>query len=1147
MAKLNLYKFVNPGGLRDKNLESVTIAAKKYAIKKGGKSAGSAGGSDLTNVVNAGNRKVLLATNRIGSALNSSLVSLNELNETHKKLNENLLGINRAVKQQTKDEEKHRKKLQDALKRQTTLQRGAAAEAASENRGPKDKTKKGGGVVEAVGKAAGGILGFLGGLVSKFVVPLVALGVMNWLSKPGNAEKAVQFMKFIGNIAKFFMKIIDFGVVQVLEGLATMFDSDANIFQKILGFFRLAIGVFTLLGTWAILNGKVGFILKGLRFAWTAIKMLPMALQLAAKAATAIKTFASTPVGKAALLFGAGAMIPAMFPGTVETETDKKVDDSKQEKGADKTLEKLKEERANVNLLDYITGRTAELDKQIYRVENGKEPEYGFFGGIKGEQVPEPPEVQKGTAPETQKASIPGVPAGQTGKTVQGASGKNYVIEIEGKPQNLPPEAQKDIEEGDKARKSAGFLKGGISDGPDGGYLALLHGKEAVIPVDNQFTRSGGNPLANIFGLGGDQEKSIPAKQSVRGLIGTGSVSVGVVNPDQKWNPAGGDDSLRGLVATLVTGIRYQAELFAKVMGVKLKTGDPTPSDTPASTPPPSPPGAPPSGDDKDKSKTGDGKTPAATPTPTDRASLEKMNMEELKKMLDPTKPGAQDPAIFKAASEARRKYRTAGKQEQERQVLIATILAKQGTTPPPETPKTTPAETPPTVPTLNQFANGGSFNNVISGSGYINGPMSGYPVYMNGGMAPSFIGHGLEYVTSAAKGGFVIPIDTPATRSQGGLFERRAKEATSKGYHHPFSAGGLLGYQGGGRVKRTGTSSTSTTSKDSKTGTEGTDKPAPKLHPYLQKMSDKNIKKAHARSGLCVTGSLNTMQNSGVPNPAATGNDVGNNPRGAMVQLIKSFGWKSIGGTRQTLKSPYGSVSAGVFSKNEYDKAVKDGKIPSGALIFQTRHASWNGTSPGSSGYDMAIAQKKGMALWNGVPLGQWVYGGTKHVVALTPDGKQGDGSPPELSGTDSSSSTTNGVGPSGGGDTQEAEQTPEQALAAAVEKLISATSEAKAAFAGELGTTPATVGPASSSAATGQQILEKSKDLHKAFNTPSTVAPEVINQSFNGAMPPLINTSSTPIPVPNYEGGVSPWKFEGHMSFTDGIGSIQELNKIK
>lgn len=169
-------------------------------------------------------------------------------------------------------------------------------------------------------------------------------------------------------------------------------------------------------------------------------------------------------------------------------------------------------------------------------------------------------------------------------------------------------------------------------------------------------------------------------------------------------------------------------------------------------------------------------------------------------------------------------------------------------------------------------------------------------------------------------------------------------------------------------------------------------------VHPLLTKMNDKNIKKfTTEKSGMCVTGSLNTMQQSGVPNPAATGSDVGNNPRGAIVQLIKSFGWKSIGGSPKQLNSAYGKVSTGMYSKSEYSKAVDDGMIPSGALIFQTRHSDWDGTSHNSRGYDMAIALKKGNALWNGDPAGEyprWVYGAsTKSVIALSPGGKAGDG----------------------------------------------------------------------------------------------------------------------------------------------------------
>ena len=83
---------------------------------------------------------------------------------------------------------------------------------------------------------------------------------------------------------------------------------------------------------------------------------------------------------------------------------------------------------------------------------------------------------------------------------------------------------------------------------------------------------------------------------------------------------------------------------------------------------------------------------------------------------------------------------------------------------------------------------------------GWIKGPMSGYPVSLDGGRSTSFIGHGTEYVASMAKGGgplgqaFVIPYDTPATRQNPGLTNTRLLQAKSAGFNvAPMSAGGLL------------------------------------------------------------------------------------------------------------------------------------------------------------------------------------------------------------------------------------------------------------------------------------------------------------------------------------------------------------------
>ena len=73
---------------------------------------------------------------------------------------------------------------------------------------------------------------------------------------------------------------------------------------------------------------------------------------------------------------------------------------------------------------------------------------------------------------------------------------------------------------------------------------------------------------------------------------------------------------------------------------------------------------------------------------------------------------------------------------------------------------------------------------------GWISGPQSGYPVSLDGGRSTSFIGHGTEYVSQKADGGaFIVPFDTPATRKDPGLTQKRASEAKSKG----FSEGGLL------------------------------------------------------------------------------------------------------------------------------------------------------------------------------------------------------------------------------------------------------------------------------------------------------------------------------------------------------------------
>ncbi|WP_368738096.1 peptidoglycan-binding protein [Myxococcus sp. AM009] len=139
-----------------------------------------------------------------------------------------------------------------------------------------------------------------------------------------------------------------------------------------------------------------------------------------------------------------------------------------------------------------------------------------------------------------------------------------------------------------------------------------------------------------------------------------------------------------------------------------------------------------------------------------------------------------------------------------------------------------------------------------------------------------------------------------------------------------------------------------------------------------------------------CVASTLVNMERLGVPQPLATGEDTGNNPRGGMVQLVRDFGWKSLplpGSEVQTIHSPaYGTIQANVISADAYEELALAGQVPSGAIIFQTRHDSWNDNSEGSRGFDMGIVRDGGRETFNYQSNGPLIYGSAQSVVILVP-----------------------------------------------------------------------------------------------------------------------------------------------------------------
>ena len=93
---------------------------------------------------------------------------------------------------------------------------------------------------------------------------------------------------------------------------------------------------------------------------------------------------------------------------------------------------------------------------------------------------------------------------------------------------------------------------------------------------------------------------------------------------------------------------------------------------------------------------------------------------------------------------------------------------------------------------------NAGSF----AKGGWINGPQSGYPVSLDG-KRTSFIGHGKEWVGRKAGGkAFVVPFDTPATRTDRGLTAKRIGQAKQQGYSLPTAFDQMLRpYKAGGEI----------------------------------------------------------------------------------------------------------------------------------------------------------------------------------------------------------------------------------------------------------------------------------------------------------------------------------------------------------
>jgi len=197
-------------------------------------------------------------------------------------------------------------------------------------------------------------------------------GALNWFSKKENQEKMGRVVRFL----KFWWP-------SILAGYLAFFTPIG----------ALVSGVVSLL-TWA-LPALAGLIAKN--------KVL---------------------LGGAAL-FTAGGILPEVFPGLVEDQGDREVDELLEDQSKEETINQLKEEQENRNPLqkgfEFLTGKGKQREDQIYKLETGEDRNYGGFGFSGGNQQQTGIDNNTGTTTEsrgeeTQKFNQGGVVTGSGNK-----------------------------------------------------------------------------------------------------------------------------------------------------------------------------------------------------------------------------------------------------------------------------------------------------------------------------------------------------------------------------------------------------------------------------------------------------------------------------------------------------------------------------------------------------------------------------------------------------------------------------------------------------------------------------------------------------------------------------------------------------------
>jgi len=202
----------------------------------------------------------MFAFNRLGVVLTDIGLLTKEFKEVVTTYTDSVTAFQEREKEVTEKEHKHKVEIieaqEDMLGKKKGLQQDKLAEEKQEGLSEKKEEQIGEKEAKKEKKSKFGWLKnlfspmkmLMGGLI-KLVAPFLALGVLDWLSKPENLEKIKTLLKFfkgIWDLARWFTK---WGMTQVLDGLTKVFgnDPDKNAVQngldKVFGVLQIVAGL----------------------------------------------------------------------------------------------------------------------------------------------------------------------------------------------------------------------------------------------------------------------------------------------------------------------------------------------------------------------------------------------------------------------------------------------------------------------------------------------------------------------------------------------------------------------------------------------------------------------------------------------------------------------------------------------------------------------------------------------------------------------------------------------------------------------------------------------------------------------------------------------------------------------------------------